>query len=216
LPLPRFSSIGKVEDFMVMKRKWHSLLALGVLFLLVASLRISAEEAKPSPLPDQISRYYDDYSFVSSFSTKPERSRLVACLKGQELPSQPEYSRLKKILDKMKNLQVLVQSTDPKMVVPPRPVIYIDYSGIVEVKSVSFSGDKATVRVVIYGLEPEANSWLIAQYDQSGGDDQKLPPPEKRLDLAKTSTFQRTEIHVWSKFESGWKKSEANLILLKN
>jgi hypothetical protein len=153
---------------------------------------------------------------VSSFSTKQERSHLTACLKGKKLPGQPGYTRLKKILDLMKELQAQVQSIDPKMVVPPYPVVYIDYSGIVEIKSVSVLEDKATVHLTIHGLEPEASTWLISQYDQSGGDEEKLPSPEKRLELARESTFRRAEIHVWSKFKSGWKKSEANLVLLKN
>ncbi|HUU39005.1 MAG TPA: hypothetical protein VMW46_12480, partial [Candidatus Desulfaltia sp.] len=192
------------------------LFALGFLFSSLASPSTSPEEAKPSPVPAQISRFYDGYSFVSSFSTKQERSQLMACLKGQKFPSQPGYTRLKKILDKMQELQVQVQSIDPKIVVPPSPIVYIDYSGIVEVKSVSVLNDKATVDVTIHGLEPEASTWLISQYDQSGGDEEKLPSPEKRLELAKASTFRRAEIHVWSKFKSGWRKSEVNLILLKN
>jgi hypothetical protein len=214
--LSRFLSIEKVEEFMVMKRKMYFYLVLGVLFLPLASPRISGEEAKPTPLPVQISRYYDGYSFVSSFSTKQERSKLMACLKGHKDLDQPGYTRLKKTLDKMKELQVLVQSIDPKMVVPPSPVVYIDYAGIVEVKSVSVLNDKTTIHVTIHGLEPEASTWLISQYDQSGGDEEKLPSPEKRFELAKASTFRRAEIHVWSKFKSGWRKSEVNLILLKN
>jgi hypothetical protein len=201
---------------MVMKRKMYFYLVLGVLFLPLASPSISGEEVKPTPLPVQISRYYEGYSFVSSFSTKQERSQLMACLKGQKLPAQPGCTRLNKILDKMKELQVLVQSIDPKMVVPPSPVVYIDYAGIVEVKSISVLDDKATVHVTIHGLEPEASTWLISQYDQSGGDEGKLPSPENRLELAKASTFRRAEIHIWSKFKSGWRKSEVNLILLKN
>jgi hypothetical protein len=201
---------------MVMKRKMYFFFALGFLFSSLASPSTSPEEPKPSPLPEQISRYYDDYSFVSSFSTKQERSKLMACLRGHRLSAQPGYTRLNKILDKMKELQVLVQSIDPKMVVPPSPVVYIDYAGIVEVKSISVLDDKATVHVTIHGLEPEASTWLISQYDQSGGDEGKLPSPENRLELAKASTFRRAEIHIWSKFKSGWRKSEVNLILLKN
>jgi len=199
-----------------MKKKMCFFLALGFLFLPLASQSTSPEEAKPSPIPAQISRYYDRYSFVSSFSTKQERNKLMTCLKGQELPVQPGYTRLKKILDLMKELQVQVQSIDPKMVVPPSPAVYIDYSGIVEIKSVSVSDDKATVHLTIHGLEPEASIWLISQYDQSGGDEEKLPSPEKRLDLARASTFRRAEIHAWARFKNGWKKSEVNLILLKN
>jgi len=201
---------------MVMKRMALLFLVLGSLFFPLASDSISSKEAKPSPLPEQISRYYDRYSFVSSFSTRQERSKFRVCLKGQELPGQPGYTRLKKILDLMKEFQAQVQSIDPKMVVPPSPIVYIDYAGIVEIKSVSVSDDKATVNVTIHGLEPEANLWLISQYDQSGGDEGKLPSPEKRLDLAKASTFRRAEIHVWAKINNEWKKSEANLILLKN
>lgn len=193
-----------------------SLLALGLLLFPLASDSISSEDSKPLRLPEQISRYYDGYSFVSSFTTSQERSHLRTCLKAHKLPGQPGYTRLKKILDLMTELQVQVQSIDPKMVVPPHPVVYIDYSGVVEIKSVSISDDKATVHLTIHGLEPEATTWLISQYEKSGGDATKLPSFEKRLDLARSSTFRRGEIHVWTKFKSGWKKSEVNLVLLKN
>jgi hypothetical protein len=207
------SSVEKVEEFMVMKRNICCLLVLGFLSLSPAIQNSSPENAKPSPLPEQISRYYEGYNFVSSFSTMKERSQLIAYLKGQ---GQPGSNRLKKILDLMKKLQAQIQSIDPKMVVPPYQVVYIDYAGIAEVESLSITDDKATVRVTIYGLEPEANTWLISQYDQSGRDEQKLPTPEKRLDLAKTSKFRRSEVHLWAKFKDGWKKNEANLIPLKN
>ena len=189
----------------------------GFLFLPLAFPGTFPEEAKSYSLPEQIFRYYDGYSFVSSFSTKQERSRLRACFKGKEwLGVQPGCTRLKNILDRMRKLQVLVQSIDPKMVLPPQPVVYIDYAGVVEIKNVAVSGDRATVRVTIHGLEPEATAWLIARYEEVRGDEQKLPPPEERLDLAKASTFRRQETHVWTRFKSGWRKSEANLVLLKN
>ena len=199
-----------------MKRKAPLLLALGFFLFPLVSDRSFSETDKPSSFPEEISRFYDGYSFVSSFTTRQERSHLMACLKGQNLAAQPGDLRLKKILALMKELQVQVQSIDPKMVLPPYPVVYIDYSGVVEIKSVSVSDDKATVQLIIHGLEPEATTWLISQYDRSGGDEEKLPSPEKRLDLARTSKFQRKEIHNWTKFKSGWVKSEANLVLLKN
>jgi hypothetical protein len=208
--------IEKVEEFMVIKAKIFLPLTLGFLFLSIAAQTTSPEKAKPAPLPEQISRYYEGYNFVSSFSTKQERSQLVVYLKGQGQPGQPGSNRLKKILDLMKELQAQVQSIDPKMVVPLSPIVYIEYAGIVEVKSVSVSDKKATVQVTIYGLEPEANLWLISQYDESGGDEQKLPSLEKRLDLAGTSMFRRTEVHTWIKLINDWKKNEANLIPLKN
>ncbi len=189
-------------------------LAVGCLILPLPGT--SLEGAKSPPLPKQISRYYDGYNFVCSFSTKEERNRLRACLKGGEPSAQPGDARLKKVLDAMKSLQVRVQSIDPEMAIPPQPVVYIDYAGIVEVREVSVSGEKATVHITVYGLEPEASLWLISQYDRAGGDEDKLPPPERRLDLARTSKFQRKEIHHWTRFKSGWKKSEVNLILLKN
>ncbi len=200
---------------MVMKRNIFFSLALGFLFLSPAAQNSQPENAKTALLPEQISRYYEGYSFVSSFSTKKERSQLVACLKGQELPGQPGHNRLRKILDLMKEIQAQVQSIDPKMIVPPFPPVYIDYAGIAEVKSVSVSEDKATVQVTVYGLEPEAQLWLISQYDQSGGDERKLPSFEKRLDLARASTFRRAEYHFWAKLNNEWKKNEANLIPLK-
>jgi hypothetical protein len=205
-----------VKDVAVMKSKMLLPLALGFLCFPLVSHESSSEAAKSSSLPKAISRFYDGYSFVSSFTTRQERSHLRACLKGRVLPGQPGYTRLKKILDLMKELQVQVQSIDPKMVLPHHPAVYIDYSGVVEIKSVAVLNDKATVHLIIHGLEPEATTWLISQYEKSGGDEEKIPSFEKRLDLARASTFRRGEIHVWTKFKSGWKKSEVNLVLLKN
>lgn len=198
-----------------MKRKALHLLTLGFLSFPLVSHRLLSETVKPSSLPEEISRFYDRYSFVSSFTTRQERSHLRAWLKGQNHAGQPGDIRLKKILALMQELQAQVQSIDPKMVVPPHSVVYIDYSGVVEIKSAAVSGDKATVHLIIHGLEPEATTWLISQYDRSGGDEEKLPPAEKRLEWARASAFRRAEIHVWTKFKTGWKKTEANLIPLK-
>lgn len=58
----------KVEVFMAAKRKLGQAFALGVLLLPRAgALR---EEAKSTPLPEQVSRYYDGCNFVCSYSTK--------------------------------------------------------------------------------------------------------------------------------------------------
>jgi hypothetical protein len=121
-----------------------------------------------------------------------------------------------KVLRLMKRLRAQVTNIDPKMTInPSHNLELVNYEGLVEVNHVGVCGDRATVNVTILGLKPEANLWLIAQYEKSRGDPTRIPSPEQRLERAKGSTFRRAEIHTWTKINGEWKKSEVNIIPLR-
>jgi hypothetical protein len=199
-----------------MKTRFSFILALFLVLPAVFWPAQAEDQSQPGPVPKQISQYYEDYAFVSSFSTPQERAKLVEHLTTPGRTYQSQDRRLEKVLQLMKKLKVQVTNIDPKMIVnPSHKLVGVDYEGIVEVKSVKVCGDRATVDVTILGLKPEANLWLIAQYEKSGGDPKAIPSPEQRLERAKGSTFRRLETHTWNKINGEWKKSELNIVLLK-
>jgi hypothetical protein len=189
------------------------------LFFLLLPLTFSAPAEANSGaglIPRPISQYYEDYSFVSSFSTPQERTELAAYLRMPGLPDRYKNGRLKKVFELMKKLRAQIINIDPKITIDPsHKMEHVDYVGLIKVKGVKLSGDRASVDVLFYGLRPEANLWLIAEYEKSGGDETKIPSPEQRLARAGASTFQRAETHNWAKINGEWKKNELNIIPLK-
>jgi hypothetical protein len=196
-----------------------AMLGFGGLVVLVvyfsAGLNLRGEKKKigaPSPIMD----YYDDLNFVSSFSTLQERAQLAAYLPGGSLPEKYKGGRLEKVFDRLRKMRARDVSIDPKMTINPNPKPeYLLTSGLVEVESVNVTGSKATVDVSIYALKPEANLWFISQYNESGGDAQKLPSFEDWLRSTRGPLSRRTEIHTWVRLTGEWRKQEVNIIPLK-
>jgi hypothetical protein len=199
-----------------MDMRWRFSLALFLIVPALAWLAQAEDQSKPGPVPQQISRYYEDYSFVSSFSTPQERTILAGYLTTPGRSYQSKDGRLEKVLRLMKNLEARVTNIDPKMVInPSHKLVLVDYEGIVEVNRVDVCGDRAAADVTILGLKPEANLWLIAQYEKSAGDPTRIPSPRLGLERAKGSTFRQAETHTWIKTDGEWKKNEVNIVLLK-
>jgi hypothetical protein len=199
-----------------MKTRLRFGLALFLVLLAVAWPARAQDQSQPGPVPKQISQFYEDYTFVSSFSTPQERATLAGYLTTPGQTYKSKDGRLEKVLQLMKKLKAQVNNIDPKMVINPyHRLERVDYEGVVEVNHVGVCGDRATVDVTILGLKPETNLWLIAQYEKSSGDSTTIPSPEKGLERAKGSTFRRAETHTWVKINGEWKKNEVNIILLK-
>ena len=203
----------------LMKKK----LILGVLsiLLLLPPIRANSGEVKPeSPvLPPQISEFYDNYNFVSSFSTQAERKMLIEKYSKQGIPEHMKTERLGKVFNTMKKLKDRFFVTDSEMVlwVGPthkfwkfhfRPVLF-------DVLDIHVSGDRAVVDVVSYRIEPEKILRFIRAYEESKGETQKVPTPEERIRHAECLDPEKV-FHRWVFQNGNWKKRVADLYLLKD
>ncbi len=202
-----------------MKRK----LLLGVLSILLLSSSIQAnrERAKSESaiMPPQISEFYDCYNFISSFSTQAERKVLIEKYSKYGIPEDMKTERLGKVFIQMKKLKDYFFVMDSEMVfwVGPTPKFWKFHFRPVlfDVLGVHVSGDMAVVDVVSHNVEPETILRFISAYEENNGDAQKVPSPEERILQARCSDPQKV-IHKWVLQNGKWKKSVADLYLLKD
>lgn len=168
-------------------------------------------------IPSEISAYYEDYNFVSSFSSSDERKELMDYLSGGELPEKFKSERLKKILRLMKRIREKILRYDPKMVTPVKPHgLYIFHSELIELKNFHHKGKAVEIKVLVYDLEPEKNFRFISSYDTHNGDEKEIPPVELRIQAAKSEQAPRVEIHKWVYTKGKWLKRDANIIFIKD
>jgi hypothetical protein len=196
---------------------------LGVISILMLLLPVQANYAKIKSenliLPPQISEFYDSYNFISSFSTGAERKMLIEKYSQYGIPEHMKTERLGQVFNQMKKLKDRFFIMDSEMVlwVGPtykfwkfhfRPVLF-------DVLGVRISGDTAVVDVVSYNVEPETILRFISAYEESKGDERKVPSLEERFLQTECSDPQKI-FHRWVLQNGKWKKSVADLYLLKD
>lgn len=196
---------------------------LGVLSILLLCLPTQANYDRAiqanTILPPQISEFYDSYNFITSFSTGAERKVLIEKYGQYGIPEDMKTQRLGKVFIRMKKLkdQFFVMDSEMVLWVGPthkfwkfhfRPVLF-------DVLGFSVSGDTAIVDVASHNVEPETILRFISAYEESNGDTQEVPTPEERILQAKCSDPQKV-IHRWVLQNGKWKKSVADLYLLKD
>lgn len=168
-------------------------------------------------IPSEISEYYEDYNFVSSFSSSDERKELMNYLSERELPEKFKSERLKKILRLMKRIRAKILRYDPKIVTPAKPhSLYIFHSELIEVKNFHHKGKAVEIKVLVYDLEPEKNFRFISLYEKHNGDEKEILPVEIRIQAAKSEQAPRIEIHKWVYTKGRWLKRDANIVLIKD
>lgn len=174
------------------------------------------QESSKKPY-SKISEFYDDLNYVIAFSSYAERVELTKYLAEKELPEKFKRDRrLAKIFGLMKKIETEIVKEDPKMVIWTKPrsePVY--YSGIIEIKKIQPEADKIRVEVIVYHLKPGINEQLIARYDEAGIDEKKVPREEETLGIVKPGAYRNEEVHTWVLVNGGWKKKEANFVLLK-
>jgi hypothetical protein len=196
---------------------------LGVIsiLLLVSTSRANTEKigSEGPILPPQISEFYDSYNFISSFSTRAERKILIERYSQYGIPEDMKTERLGKVFIQMKKLKDRFFVMDSEMVlwVGPTPKFWRFHFRPVlfDVLDFHVSGDTAVVDVASYNVEPETILRFIFVYEESDGDAQKFPTPEERILQAKCNDPQKV-IHRWVLQNGKWKKSVADLYLLKD
>ncbi|MGD9344225.1 MAG: hypothetical protein PVH84_00065 [Candidatus Aminicenantes bacterium] len=194
------------------------LLSIGLFF---PSIRAHSDNIRTETpvLPPQISEFYKSYNFISSFSTGAERKMLIEKYSRYGIPEDMETERLGKVFNRMKRLEDWFFVMDSEMViwVGPTPKFWKFHFRPVlfDVLGIHFSGDMAVVDVVSYHVEPETILRFISAFEESDGDEQKVPSPDERILHAKSSDPEKI-FHRWVLQNGKWKKSTADLYPLKD
>jgi len=196
-------------------------MALPLAFIIPFLWAFPSRQKQPESqgLPLEISEYYQNYNFISSFSSKPERETLVRYLDQEKLPEKLKSDRLEKVFQLMKRVKAKVMKFDPKMSVGVKPNLgNIFPSVMIEVRDFKQNGTEISVEVFSYGLKPEENFRFIALYDERRGNEKEIPSEKERIEAAKSkSKFSPSkEIHKWFYVDGQWMRQEANVVFLKD
>jgi hypothetical protein len=191
---------------------------LTVCFFLPHFLGPSVVEAPENiNIPSQISAFYEDYNFISSYSTTTERRRLIGCLEDTKIPKDLKCKRLENVLTRMKKLRQKMLVNDSEMVIWKsstgsffgfhfRPVLFI-------VGDVQFFEEKALVEVRSYDLEPSMILRFISEYDIRKRGSDRNSSFEERVKVA-NGLAPNFEIHRWCCQNGNWMKSASDLFFL--
>jgi len=170
-------------------------------------------------IPLQISEFYKDCNFISSFSSRDEREELIAYLSKKELPKEHKSERLEKVFQLMQNVKSKIMISDPGMIIQTMPSSeQIFRSALTEVRKIQKGDQETAVEVLVCALAPEENFRYISQYDENRGDERKIPSEEERIESAKSKLrfAPVIEIHKWLLIDGRWMKQDANVLLLKD
>jgi len=176
-----------------------------------------AEVSKNVSIPSQISAFYEDYNFISSYSTSTERRQLIECLGEVKMSKDLKCKRLENVLARMEKLKQMMLINDPEMVIWKgttgsffgfhfRPVLFI-------VGDVQLFEEKAMVEIRSYELEPDMILRFIAEYDSYTKDNDKGSTLEERVKVV-SGRAPGLEIHRWCCQNGKWMKSASDLFFL--
>ncbi len=189
------------------------ILILGLGFNVAGAGEKAGSETDPAgslhTLPNEISQFYRDLNFASSYSTPRERGRLrlVADLERAEDLS----DRLRRVGELIRVVEDRIQKIDSGMVVSPGGTDSVP-SVLSEPVDVRREGTTMFLTVNVWPLSLEQNARFVAFYGRS--DDMHQAPDAWKF---KTLFDQvpRTEIHKWMLVDGKWMHWEANVVLLR-
>ena len=193
---------------------------LAICWILPSFLAISrAEEPKNMSIPSEISAFYEDYNFISAYSTKAERMRLIGCMGTAKIPKDLKCQRLDDVLTRMRKLRQMMLANDSEMVIWNgragsffgfhfRPVLFV-------LGDVQLFEEKALVEVRSYELEPDMILRFIGEYDDYSKSSQDSTSFGERLKMA-NSAEPGLEIHRWFCLNGKWLKSASDLFFLED
>jgi hypothetical protein len=200
-----------------MKRFFSTALPLAFIIPFLWTLRSGQKQSESQSIPLEITEYYQNYNFISSFSSQSERNTLVDYLGQQQLPEKLKSERLERVFQLMKKVKAKVMKLDPKMNIEVKPAVgSIFLSEMIEVRNFKESGGEISVEVASYALKPEENFRFIALYDERNGNEKEIPSEDERIEAAKSKYPPRIEIHKWLYANGQWMKQEVNVVFVKD
>jgi hypothetical protein len=200
-----------------MKRFFSMALPLAFIIAFFWGLASGQKQSEGQSIPLEVSEYYQNYNFISSFSSQSEREILVDYLDQEKLPEKLKSERLERVFQLMKRIKARVMKFDQKMTIEVKPTGgNIFPSQMIEVRNFKESGGEISVEVASYALKPEENFRFIALYDERKGNEKEISSEDERIETAKSKFPPRIEIHKWLYANGQWMKQEANLVFLKD
>lgn len=196
-------------------------LVLGILAGAAIPQQKSAGPTPPAVSPRvsaEISEFYADCSFVSAYSTRAERQRLMAYLADKDAPKDLASPRLGRVSKIMKKIKGKIAVDDPQMVVPAGP---LDPSllpqGLFVVQGIEPDSDKEIrVRLKAYDLEPAAVERLIQSYEAGRAPKDRPPSIAEETFPAGSLVSERNEVHTWRLVNDEWKECGEHAVLIKD
>ena len=193
------------------------ILAVGLLMMMNSAL-FQGDTSRYAPVSIQITDFYEDYNFISSFSTNDERLALLNHRENAPVPGVPNSERLERVMTRMKKLRDKIRNHDPAMVkgmdkcvnylgFPFRPVLF-------HIGKSRVSGNFVILEIHSYELEPEMILRFISDYDQNQSDDKRILSLEERIQIAQ-SKAPGIEVHRWSLQDGNWMKSGEDIFYLE-
>ena len=189
------------------------------IYLILSSFPVlsGTEEPKNINIPSEISAFYEDYNFISAYSTTAERRRLIGCMGEAKIPKDLKCQRLENVLARMQKLRQMMLVNDSAMVIWNgrygtffgfhfRPVLFV-------LGDVQLFEEKALVEVRSYELEPDMILRFIGEYDNYAKGNEKNTSFGERLKMANTAE-PGLEIHLWCCLNGKWMKSASDLFFL--
>jgi hypothetical protein len=172
-----------------------------------------------SSIPAPIAEFYEDYNFVTSFSTPAERDILIDHFSQESLPENIRTNRMNRIFRLMKRLYSCMTRIDPKMVQfvgPRKPYIKYYFSAeLLDIEKVDRAEKKAVLEISVYSLEPEFVSRYIQRYEADQDGEEKIPSDKERIESIKSRIVPRKEFHIWLYQNGQWNKAEHKNIYIK-
>lgn len=168
-------------------------------------------------IPPEIFEYYRNHNFINSFSTMTERNLLAHYILHKRLPDQflvnkrlariyllmkKQYAKLLRVDEEIMNQKVL-------------PSGYCNRSELIEITDIFRDERNITVKALAYYLGYKINMRFILKHNEYCGNEKKILPEEKRLEIGRSSNIFSQEIHKWRLIQGKWLQSEADIRLLK-
>lgn len=199
-------------------KRFHSIgLLIAFTIAFFGGLARGQENSEKQSILPEISEYYQNYNFISSFSSHSERETLAGYLSQEELPQKLKSERLEKVFQSMKRVKARVIRFDPKMVIQAEPKGWnIFPSEMIEIRDFKQNGSEISVGVAAYALKPEENFRFIALYEEHKGNEKEIPSEEERIEMTRSKFPPRIEVHKWLYINGQWMRQEAKVVFLKD
>ena len=178
---------------------------------LIPSLLLATGFLTAAEPPEAIRAYYERAAFLATYSMQKEREK-TASFPAQWLG--PANGRVTKIAEAQKLNAQMILRVDTGMPLGPKWKLtspgYVALSEIVECR---VSASTVTVKLRPHQLASDVVKRFCALYDQVAGDPVNLPTLDQRLAMT-SDKVSPIVIHKWVHTPDGWRKQEADWLLL--
>ncbi|UCH21717.1 MAG: hypothetical protein JSU83_00125 [Deltaproteobacteria bacterium] len=197
-----------------MKNKLFFIFSLSMMLLSLVP-RFEFHASAKDQLPLQITEFYDDFNFVSAFSTPEERAALqyLSRLAPDKRPHKKLTDRLKRVQEIAQKIEKNIWQADPGISLRTQLPEKIQPAKLVAIRKFHLKKDRVSVWVNIFHIHLQLNTILVSEYEKNSGRNNS-PSIQEQLERVQTEMPQ-TEIHHWLKINGRWLLDAARILLLE-